>query len=233
MDARQEASVRRICVVSDRRDPGGRNRRCARDQRRHAKLAFSRMLTASIHHRRPLRAGGGPKRNLAALGMKETEKGLTTSITCQRGRVRPSCRRPGSCPSATHEQSELLGEPPPLTVIVTRDVRVRENAEALGYAVEEARQEGALELLGLQLVIRNWSWDSVTCARKPGNGRPSKLLQSHCRVRGGYAQADASLTACARLLDKQGCLTLTEACSSDSLRRHGAGTGETRRRPTP
>ena len=32
--------------------------------------------------------------------------------------------------------TELLGEPPPLTVVVTRDARVRENAEALGYAVE-------------------------------------------------------------------------------------------------
>ena len=34
---------------------------------------------------------------------------------------------------------ELLGEPPPLVVVVTRDVRVRENAQALGYAVEGAR----------------------------------------------------------------------------------------------
>ena len=32
--------------------------------------------------------------------------------------------------------AELLGEPPPLVVVVTRDVRVRENAQALGYAVE-------------------------------------------------------------------------------------------------
>jgi hypothetical protein len=32
--------------------------------------------------------------------------------------------------------AELLGEPPALIVIVTRDIRVRENAEALGYAVE-------------------------------------------------------------------------------------------------
>jgi predicted nucleic acid-binding protein len=31
---------------------------------------------------------------------------------------------------------ELLGEPPPLVVVVTRDARVRENARALGYAVE-------------------------------------------------------------------------------------------------
>ena len=32
--------------------------------------------------------------------------------------------------------TELLGEPPPLIAVVTRDVRVRENAQALGYAVE-------------------------------------------------------------------------------------------------
>jgi predicted nucleic acid-binding protein len=32
--------------------------------------------------------------------------------------------------------AELLGEPPPLMIVVTRDVRVRENAEALGYGVE-------------------------------------------------------------------------------------------------
>ena len=32
--------------------------------------------------------------------------------------------------------TELLGEPPPLIVVVTRDFRVRENARALGYAVE-------------------------------------------------------------------------------------------------
>ena len=33
-----------------------------------------------------------------------------------------------------HEEG--LGEPPPLIVVVTRDVRVRENAQALGYGVE-------------------------------------------------------------------------------------------------
>jgi predicted nucleic acid-binding protein len=32
--------------------------------------------------------------------------------------------------------TELLGEPPPLILVVTRDARVRENAKALGYAVE-------------------------------------------------------------------------------------------------
>jgi predicted nucleic acid-binding protein len=32
--------------------------------------------------------------------------------------------------------AESLGEPPQLMAIVTRDLRVRENATALGYAVE-------------------------------------------------------------------------------------------------
>ena len=32
--------------------------------------------------------------------------------------------------------TELLGEPPPLITVVTRDVRVRENSEALGYSIE-------------------------------------------------------------------------------------------------
>ena len=32
--------------------------------------------------------------------------------------------------------ADLLGEPPALIVVVTRDVRVRDNARALGYAVE-------------------------------------------------------------------------------------------------
>jgi predicted nucleic acid-binding protein len=32
--------------------------------------------------------------------------------------------------------AELIGETPALVVVVTRDVRVRDNAEALGYAVE-------------------------------------------------------------------------------------------------
>lgn len=31
---------------------------------------------------------------------------------------------------------EVLGEPPPLVVVVSRDRRVRENAQALGYRVE-------------------------------------------------------------------------------------------------
>jgi predicted nucleic acid-binding protein len=32
--------------------------------------------------------------------------------------------------------ADLLGEPPQLVTIVTRDVRVRDNAQALGFAVE-------------------------------------------------------------------------------------------------
>jgi hypothetical protein len=36
--------------------------------------------------------------------------------------------------------AELLGEPPPLMTIVTRGGRVRENAEALGYAVAQTKR---------------------------------------------------------------------------------------------
>jgi predicted nucleic acid-binding protein len=32
--------------------------------------------------------------------------------------------------------AEWLGEPPALTVVVTRDSRIRDNAQALGYAIE-------------------------------------------------------------------------------------------------
>ena len=32
--------------------------------------------------------------------------------------------------------ADSLGEPPPLVTMVTRDTRVRDNAQALGYAVE-------------------------------------------------------------------------------------------------
>jgi hypothetical protein len=50
---------------------------------------------------------------------------------------RPFPIEPIGTPDAVHlATTELLGEPPPLIVVVTRDVRVRENARALGYAVE-------------------------------------------------------------------------------------------------
>ena len=50
---------------------------------------------------------------------------------------RPSPIEPIRTLDAVHlATAELLGEPPPLIVVVTRDVRVRENAHALGYAVE-------------------------------------------------------------------------------------------------
>jgi hypothetical protein len=50
---------------------------------------------------------------------------------------RPFPVEPVRTPDAVHlATAELLGEPPPLTTIVSRDGRVRENAAALGYAVE-------------------------------------------------------------------------------------------------
>ncbi|MEO5896092.1 MAG: type II toxin-antitoxin system VapC family toxin [Vicinamibacterales bacterium] len=50
---------------------------------------------------------------------------------------RPFPREPIRTLDAVHlATAELLGEPPALVTIVTRDARLRANAEALGYAVE-------------------------------------------------------------------------------------------------
>jgi predicted nucleic acid-binding protein len=50
---------------------------------------------------------------------------------------RPFPVEPIRTPDAVHlATAELLGEPPQLVTVVTRDARVRDNARALGYAVE-------------------------------------------------------------------------------------------------
>lgn len=61
--------------------------------------------------------------------------GVTDAVL---GRVgRPFPVEPIRTLDAVHlATAELLGEPPQLLTIVTRDTRVRSNAEALGYVVE-------------------------------------------------------------------------------------------------
>ncbi|MCY4076427.1 MAG: PIN domain-containing protein [Acidobacteria bacterium] len=61
--------------------------------------------------------------------------GVTDAVL---GRVRrPFPIEPIRALDAVHlATTEMLDEPPPLVVVVTRDTRVRENAIALGYAVE-------------------------------------------------------------------------------------------------
>ena len=50
---------------------------------------------------------------------------------------RPFPVEPNSTVDAVHlATTELLGEPPPLITVVTRDVRIQDNARSLGYAVE-------------------------------------------------------------------------------------------------
>jgi predicted nucleic acid-binding protein len=59
-----------------------------------------------------------------------------TDAVLTRGR-RPFPVEPVRTLDALHLATiELLGEPPPLVTVATRDVRVRDNAQALGYAVE-------------------------------------------------------------------------------------------------
>lgn len=61
--------------------------------------------------------------------------GVTDSVLARVGQPFPI--EPIRTLDAVHlATAELLGEPPQLVTIVTRDRRVRENAEALGYSVE-------------------------------------------------------------------------------------------------
>ena len=60
--------------------------------------------------------------------------GVTDAVLTRAGRPFP--KEPIRTLDAVHlATAELLGEPPQLVTIVTRDARVRENARALGYAV--------------------------------------------------------------------------------------------------
>jgi predicted nucleic acid-binding protein len=60
---------------------------------------------------------------------------VTDSVLARAGRPFPV--EPIRTLDAVHlATAELLGEPPQLVTIVTRDERVRSNAEASGYAVE-------------------------------------------------------------------------------------------------
>ncbi len=60
---------------------------------------------------------------------------VTDSVLARAGRPFPF--EPVRTLDAVHLATvELLGEPPQLVTIVTRDRRVKENAELLGYSVE-------------------------------------------------------------------------------------------------
>lgn len=59
---------------------------------------------------------------------------VTSEVLTRAGRPFPV--EPVRTLDAVHlATAEILGEPPPLVVIVTRDARVRDNAVALGYAI--------------------------------------------------------------------------------------------------
>jgi predicted nucleic acid-binding protein len=61
--------------------------------------------------------------------------GVTETILTRAGRPFPA--EPVRTLDAIHlATAEALGDPPALVIIVTRDLRVRENSMALGFAVE-------------------------------------------------------------------------------------------------
>ena len=60
---------------------------------------------------------------------------VTEAILTRAGRPVPV--EPIRTPDAIHlATAEALGEPPALVIIITRDIRVRENSTALGFSVE-------------------------------------------------------------------------------------------------
>ena len=60
---------------------------------------------------------------------------VTEAILTRAGRPFPV--EPIRTPDAIHlATAEALGEPPALVIIITRDIRVRENSTALGFSVE-------------------------------------------------------------------------------------------------
>lgn len=89
------------------------------------------------------RAGGrltADQERAAVRGLRRFERGcyvvaVTDAVLARVGRPFPV--EPVRTLDAVHlATTELLGEPPQLVTIVTRDSRVRENAKALGYSVE-------------------------------------------------------------------------------------------------
>ena len=72
---------------------------------------------------------------LQTFGRRVDIVGVTDPVLARVGRPFPV--EPVRTLDAIHlATAELLGEPPPLMVVVTRDTRVRDNARALGYVVE-------------------------------------------------------------------------------------------------
>jgi hypothetical protein len=94
---------------------------------------------------------------------------VTDTVLARVGRPFPA--EPIRTLDAVHlATAELLGEPPPLVTIVTRDARVRDNTRARGYAVEEFTSAKKPRK------TRGSAYNSGEAARYLAGLRPSKGL---------------------------------------------------------
>jgi predicted nucleic acid-binding protein len=111
----------------------------ARGRRVTSALTFAEAARAILRARTAARLTAEQERaSLRALQRFERRCYLVAVTDAVLARVRrPFPIEPVRTLDAVHLGTlELLGEPAPLVTVVTRDVRVRANAEALGYAVE-------------------------------------------------------------------------------------------------
>ena len=101
-------------------------------------LTFAEAFRAVVHARRAGRLTADQERaavtTLQAFARRVDVVAVTDAVLTRAGRPFPA--EPIRTPDAIHlATADILGELPPLMTIVTRDVRVRENARALGYPV--------------------------------------------------------------------------------------------------
>lgn len=102
-------------------------------------LTIAETARALLRARREGRLSGDQERSaVRALGRFERRCFLVAVAEPVLARARrPFPVEPIRTLDAVHLATvELLGEPPPLVVVVSRDRRVRENAQALGYRLE-------------------------------------------------------------------------------------------------
>ena len=101
-------------------------------------LTFAETRRAILRARRADRIGTEEER-VCLLGVAVVERRshvLPVSGEVLERAGRPFAREPVRTLDAIHLASvELLGEPPQLVTVITRDRRIAENARALGYAV--------------------------------------------------------------------------------------------------
>ncbi len=121
------------------RDIDARHAIRTRGRRVASALTFAETARAILRARLTGRLTPAQERaSLQALGRVERRcyVAAVTDAVLARARLRFAVEPVRTLDAIHLATAELLGEPPPLVTVITRDSRVRDNARALGYAVE-------------------------------------------------------------------------------------------------